>query len=248
MTDRETAKKAAGHRAANLVEDGARIGLGTGSTARYALEEIARRIQEEGLQVVGTATSSSSERMARRLGIPLATLDDLEALDVAIDGADEVDPMFSLIKGRGAAHSREKVVASMAERFIVLVDESKIVARLGTRAPVPVEVLPMAVRPVERALERLGADVELRMGRSKDGPVVTDQGFWVLDASFDGIESVAELDRAIKQIPGVLDHGIFVGFATDVFVGGDDGSVRELEKEKNPAARVVQRGIDSVGA
>ncbi len=231
MSDKEAAKQAAGLRAASLVEDGTCVGLGTGSTTRYAIEELARRVRQDGLRILGTATSSSSERLARRLGIPLVTLDEIEHVDIAIDGADEVDPDFNLIKGRGAAHSREKVVASLAERFVVLVDESKIVDRLGTKAPVPVEVLPMAVRPVETALERLGAKVELRMGRSKDGPVVTDQGFWVLDARFESIEEPGALDRAIKQIPGVLDHGIFIGMATDVLVGRDDGSVRRLERD-----------------
>lgn len=230
MVDKETAKQAVGRRAAALVEDGTCVGLGTGSTTRFALEELGRRIRQEGLRIIGTATSSASERLARQLGIPLATLDDIEGIDIAIDGADEVDPDFNLIKGRGAAHSREKVIASIAERFVVLVDESKLVDRLGSKAPVPVEVLPMAARPVAGALEDFGADVELRMGHSKDGPVVTDQGFWVLDATFGGIADPEGLARAIKQIPGVLDHGLFVGMATDVFVGLEDGSVRQLER------------------
>lgn len=231
MSDREAAKQAAGRQAAALVEDGNRVGLGTGSTTKYALEELGRRIRDDGLRIVGTATSSASERLARTFGIPLVTLDEIEAIDIAIDGADEVDPNLHLIKGRGAAHSREKVVASLAARFVVLVDETKLVHRLGSKAPVPVEVIPMAVHPVEMALRDLGADVELRMGRGKDGPVVTDQGFWVLDARFDGIDDPEALDASIKRIPGVLDHGIFVGMATDVLVGQDDGSIRRLERE-----------------
>lgn len=219
-------KKAAGEAVAAMVEDGMRVGLGTGSTAAHAVVALGRRIREEGLQMVGTPTSFASERLARAHGIPLATLDTLEALDIAFDGADEVSPVKDLIKGRGAAHTREKVVASLAERFVILVDPLKLVEQLGTVYPVPVEVLPMAEAPVRRALERLGAYVELRMGTGKDGPVVTDQGFWVLDARFDGIDDPAEMDRAIGVLPGVLDHGLFIQMATDVLVGAPDGSVR----------------------
>lgn len=230
MSDSNAAKRAAGLTAVRLVEDGMRIGLGTGSTTAFALEEIGRRIREEGLQVVGVATSSASEHLARRFGIPLTTLDDLEYLDIAVDGADEVDPKLNLIKGRGAAHTREKVIVACAERFIVLVDESKLVDRLGSEAPVPVEVLPMAARPVERELVRLGAETELRLGARKDGPVVTDQGFWILDARFGPMDDPERVDHLIKRIPGVLDHGLFLGMATDVYIGQVDGSVRQLER------------------
>jgi ribose 5-phosphate isomerase A len=228
MPDRELAKRAAGERAASLVEDGMCIGLGTGSTTAYALQALARRIREEGLSLVGTPTSTSAERMARACGIEMVTLDAVDRIDLALDGADEVDPDLNLIKGRGAAHTREKVVAAMADRFVVLADASKLVDRLGSRAPVPVEVLPMAVHPVELALARLGGEPVLRIGARKDGPLVTDQGFWILDVTFARIDDAGEMDRAIKGLPGVLDHGIFVGLATDVFVGQNDGDVRVL--------------------
>lgn len=214
-----------------LVENGMCVGLGTGSTTAYALEELGRRVREDGLEIVGVPTSSSSERLARRVGIPLTTLDAVDRLDVALDGADEVDPRLNLIKGRGAAHTREKVVASLADRFVVLADDSKMVEQLGTRAPVPVEVLPMAAHPVERALRALGGVPTLRTGERKDGPVVTDQGFWILDTAFDGMEDPDALDRAIKQLPGVLDHGIFVGLATDIIVGQSDGGVRLISRD-----------------
>lgn len=230
MTNQDAAKKAAGEAAAALVEDGHRVGLGTGSTTAFALVALGRRVREEGLRIVGTPTSFAAERLARKHGVPLATLDELDALDVAFDGADEVDPDFALIKGRGAAHTREKVIAALAERFVVLIDPSKLVERLGTRMPVPVEVLPMAATPVTRALARLGAQPELRMGRRKDGPVVSDQGFWIVDAYFDGIDDPAALDRAILAIPGVLDHGLFIDMATDVLVGEPGGAVRHLRK------------------
>ena len=240
MSDSERAKRAAGEAAAALVTDGMRLGLGTGSTTAFAIEAVGRRVREEGLRIVGVPTSFAAERLARQHGVPLATLDDLAldrlapedaALDLAMDGADEVDPAFALIKGRGAAHTREKVVASLAARFVVLIDPSKEVDRLGTTMPVPVEMLPMAEAAVARALRGLGAEPVLRMGQKKDGPVVTDQGFWILDARFDGINDPAALGAAIHAIPGVLDHGLFVGLATDVFVGEPDGSVRSKVRD-----------------
>ena len=214
-----------------MAEDGQRIGLGTGSTTAYTIAALGRRVREDGLQIVGTPTSFAAERLARQHGVPLATLDELDTLDIAFDGADEVSPRLDLIKGRGAAHTREKVVAALAARFVVLIDPSKQVAQLGTRMPVPVEVLPMAATPVRRALEHLGARPVLRMGRHKDGPIVSDQGFWIIDAHFDGIDDPAALDRALLALPGVLDHGLFIGMATDVLIGEPSGDVQVLSKE-----------------
>ena len=236
MTPSDNAKRAAGEAAAQLVADGMRLGLGTGSTTAFAIEAIGRRVREESLNVVGVPTSFAAERLAREHGVPITTLDDLAqsgaalSLDLAIDGADEVDPDLNLIKGRGAAHTREKIVASLAERFVVLIDPSKEVDQLGTRMPVPVEVLPMAEASVSKALRSLGGEPVLRMGRRKDGPVVSDQGFWIVDARFETIANPAGLAAAISQIPGVLDHGLFIGMATDVFVGEADGSVRRRVK------------------
>ncbi len=232
VSDQNEAKRTVGRAAADLVEDGMRLGLGTGSTTARALEAIGRRITEEGLQVVGVPTSFAAERLARQHGIPLATLDEVDALDLALDGADEVadhDGGFALIKGRGGAHTREKVVAAAAERFVVLIDPSKEVGRLGSHVPVPVEVLPFAAAPVARALRPLGGAPELRMAERKDGPLVTDQGFWILDTRFASIDRPADLDAAILAIPGVLDHGLFLGLATDVLVGDADGTVRHRQ-------------------
>lgn len=224
------AKKAAGEAAAALVEDGMRVGLGTGSTTAYAIAALGRRVREEPLNIVGTPTSFAAERQAREHGIPLATLDELDALELAFDGADEVDPQFRLIKGRGGAHTREKIVAALSSRFVVLVDPSKLVAQLGTRMPLPVEVVPMAVAPVSRALQRLGARPEVRMAKQKDGPVVSDQGFWIIDAHFEGINDPQGLDRTLHALPGVLDHGLFLDMATDVLIGEADGTVREMKR------------------
>ncbi len=230
IMDQNAAKKAAGEAAAAMAEDGQCVGLGTGSTTAYTIAALGRRVREEGLQIVGTPTSFAAERLARHHGVPLVTLDELDTLDIAFDGADEVSPGLDLIKGRGAAHTREKVVASLATRFVVLVDPSKLVDQLGTRMPVPVEVLPMAVTPVMRALERLGARPELRMGQRKDGPIVSDQGFWIIDAHFNGISDPSSLDRALLALPGVLDHGLFIGLATDVLIGEPAGTVRTLRR------------------
>ena len=223
--DRDAAKKAAGQEAAALVRDGMALGLGTGSTTAYALAAIGRRIEDEGLDVRGVPTSFAAERLARRHGIPLTTLDDDPQLDLAIDGADEVDDDLRLIKGRGGAHAREKVVATQAERFVVVADPTKEVDQLGTAQPLPVEVLPMAVTPISDALRNWDASPELRGADAKDGPVVTDQGLWIVDAHFpDGIDDPDALNRFLNARPGVLDHGLFLDLATDVIVGHPDGT------------------------
>ena len=230
MSNEQAAKQAVGERAAAMVEAGMRLGLGTGSTAAYAIEALGRRVREEGLEVVGTPTSFAAERLARQHHIPLATLDELDKLDLAFDGADEVDPALNLIKGRGGAHTREKVVAWVARRFLVLADASKVVEQLGANHPVPIEVLPMATSPVSRALEQLGANPTLRMAEKKDGPVVTDQGLWIIDARFDAIADPAELDGRLNALPGVLGHGLFIGMATDVLVGTSGGDVEHRQR------------------
>lgn len=230
MSTPHPAKLAAARMAVDMIKDGMRIGIGTGSTAALAIEQLGEKIRTESISVVGAPTSFASERLAQIHGVPTAPLAVLRELDLAFDGADEVSPQLDLIKGRGAAHTREKVVATSAESFVVLVDDSKLVTKLGEKAPVPVEILPMSVELVTGRLERMGAEVAIRMGTSKDGPVVSDQGFWILDARFSEIADPAQLDVAIKSIPGVLDHGLFIGMATTVLVGSPDGSVDRLGK------------------
>jgi ribose 5-phosphate isomerase A len=169
--------------------------------------------------------------LAKEHGIPLTSLDAVDHIDVAIDGADEVDPQKNLIKGGGAAHTREKVVDSLAAQFIVVVDSGKLVDRLGSTFKLPVEVIPMAYAPVMRAIEKLGGKPELRMGVKKAGPVVTDQGNMVIDVTFDSIDNPGELEQTINNIPGVLENGLFVGVANVVLVGEvKDGKplVREM--------------------
>ncbi|MEM1256588.1 MAG: ribose-5-phosphate isomerase RpiA [Cyanobacteria bacterium P01_H01_bin.21] len=213
-------KQEVGRAAAAQVKSGSIVGLGTGSTTAFAIQFIGERLAAgEITDVVGIPTSFQASVLAKKHGIPLTTLDEAPRIDIAIDGADEVDPQQNLIKGGGAAHTREKVVDGLAERFVVVVDSSKLVDKLGSTFALPVEVLPMAVAPVTRALAALGGTPELRMGVNKDGPVITDQGNMVLDVKFTGIDNPVELEKTINNIPGVLENGLFVGVADEVLIG-----------------------------
>lgn len=225
-------KREVGLAAASKVKSNSIVGLGTGSTAAYAIEYIGDRLKSGELEnIQGVPTSFQSEVLARKYGIPLTTLDAIDRIDVAIDGADEVDPQKNLIKGGGAAHTREKLVDSLAELFIVVVDSNKLVEKLGSTFLLPVEVIPLALSPVMKALSKFGGEPEIRMGIKKDGPVVTDQGNLVIDVKFSQIDNPAELESQINNIPGVLDNGLFVGLADLILVGEiKDGkpSVREI--------------------
>ncbi|MBD2100590.1 ribose-5-phosphate isomerase RpiA [Leptolyngbya sp. FACHB-261] len=213
-------KQLVGQAAAERVQSNTVLGLGTGSTTAFAIATIGERLRSGSLtNVRGIPTSFQASVLAKQHGIPLITLDDVDSIDLAIDGADEVDPQLNLIKGGGAAHTREKVVDALAKEFIVVVDQSKLVDRLGSTFALPVEVLPMAVAPVTRALIALGGKPDLRMGIRKDGPVITDQGNMVLDVTFENLSDPAELEKTINNIPGVLENGLFIGLATIVLVG-----------------------------
>ena len=213
-------KQEVGRAAAAQVTSGSIVGLGTGSTTAFAIQFIGERLAAGEIKdVVGIPTSFQASVLAKKHGIPLTTLDEAPRIDIAIDGADEVDPQQNLIKGGGAAHTREKVVDGLAERFVVVVDSSKLVDKLGSTFALPVEVLPMAVAPVTRALAALGGTPELRMGVNKDGPVITDQGNMVLDVKFTGIDNPVEMEKTINNIPGVLENGLFVGLADEVLIG-----------------------------
>jgi ribose 5-phosphate isomerase A len=222
----EEAKRIVGEQVADWIESGMTLGLGTGSTAARAIEALGNRIASGHVaDIRGVATSFASERLARQYHIPVVTLDEIDRIDLAFDGADEVDPELNLIKGRGAAQTREKIVESQADRFVVLVDESKLVQRLGSRMPLPVEIVPMAARPVMDVIRSLGAVPEIRMGQQKDGPIVSDQGLWIIDALFDGIDDLLHVNQTLLSTPGVLDHGLFLNMATDLLIGRPDGSV-----------------------
>ncbi len=201
------AKKAAGEAAAKLVKSGMVVGLGTGSTVAWTIKRLGERVKEEGLDFLGIPTSFQAENLAIASGIRLTTLNSHPILDLAIDGADQVDHNQYVIKGGGAAHTREKVVACSAKRFVIVADESKYVEKLTW--PVPLEVLPFALRLVERRLTELGGKPVLRQGVRKDGPVITDNGNFVMDVDFGVIEDPAALAAKISPIPGVVEHGIF---------------------------------------
>ena len=201
------AKKAAGAAAAELVKGGMVVGLGTGSTVAWTIKRLGERVREEGLDFLGIATSFQAENLAIDSGISLTALNQHPLLDLAIDGADQVDGDLFVIKGGGAAHTREKVVSCSAKRFVIVADESKYVQKLTW--PVPVEVLPFALRLVERRLAEAGGKPVLRLGKMKDGPVITDNGNFVVDADFGVIEDPAALAARIDPIPGVVEHGIF---------------------------------------
>ncbi len=213
-------KQQVGKAAADLVKSGSIVGLGTGSTTAYAIQYIGERLKSGEIKdIVGVPTSFQAEVLAKEYGIPLTTLDAIDHIDIAIDGADEVDPQKNLIKGGGAAHTREKVVDYLADQFIVVVDAGKLVERLGSVFAVPVEVIPMAITPVMNAVAQLGGKPELRMGVKKAGPVITDQGNMVIDVKFDSIDDPVNLEKTLNNIPGVLENGIFVNCADLVLIG-----------------------------
>jgi ribose 5-phosphate isomerase A len=218
--------------AAQKVQSGMVVGLGTGSTTAYAIEYIGQRLANgEISNIKGIPTSFQATVLSKQYGIPLTTLDEVDRIDLAIDGADEVDPQKNLIKGGGAAHTREKIIDALAEQFIVVVDSTKLVDKLGSTFLLPVEVLPLAISPVMRKLTALGGKPQLRMGVKKAGPVVTDQGNLVIDVKFDEIPNPAELEMTINNIPGVLENGLFVGVTDLVLVGevkDDQIIIREI--------------------
>ena len=216
----ETAKRAAGYRAADMIKEGMVVGLGTGSTVYFTIERLSERVKD-GLTITGIPTSFQTALRARKAGIPLTTLDENPVIDIAVDGADEVDPELRLIKGRGAAHLREKCVAAAAKHFVVVVDEQKVVKKLGAAA-VPVEVLPFAIMPVLGQIRKLGCDAVIREAVRKDGPVITDNGNFIVDCKFADIRNPEKLEAALAAIPGIVESGLFCGFVkkTTVIIGG----------------------------
>jgi ribose 5-phosphate isomerase A len=199
-----------------MVEDGMVVGLGTGSTVFFAMERLSERIVQDGLSIVGVPTSYQAAIRARQYGIPLTSLDEHPEIDIAIDGADQVDPDLNLIKGRGAALLREKCVCDAARKVLIVVDQTKMVDTLN--APVPVEVLPFASAPVFRHLAALGAGPVVRDGVKKDGPVVTDNGNFILDCDFGAIASPRDLEAEIAAIPGALECGLFCAYGKKITV------------------------------
>ena len=222
-------KKRAAESAVDYVKSGMRLGLGTGSTVRFALEAISQRLKTGVLQdIVGVATSLQTERIAGELSIPLTTLVETPQLDLAIDGADEVDPGLNLIKGGGGALLREKVVAQASETFLVIVDEQKLSPQLGTNWAVPIEIMPFALGHVQRVLSEMGADPKIREGSDRQ-PMMTDQQNLIIDADFKTIADPKALSDALDRIAGIMEHGLFVNMATSVLCASAKG-VKVIEK------------------
>lgn len=214
-----------GERAAQLVENGSIVGLGTGSTVNAMLAALGQRV-EDGLVFSGVATSERTRGLARDYSIPLLELDDVQSLDLCIDGADEIDPQLNVVKGRGGALLYEKLVAECAERLVIIASAEKLVAQLGTRPPLPVEVVPFGQTHTRRRVEVLGLSSTLRL--TNDGsPFESDGGHYILDCETHGIENPRELAAALKAITGVVDHGLFVGMASMALTVANDGAITE---------------------
>lgn len=226
MSDLERAKRLAAAAALELVQDGMKLGLGTGSTSKHLVELLAERIQATGLRVDCCATSKETEDLARSLGITVHTVDELGVLDLAIDGADEIDPRLNLVKGGGAAHFREKIVESSARRFAVIADSTKVVELLGTTRKLPLELLTFGLGSTVRRLEGLGSRLTPRLQGGR--PVISDNGNPIWDADFGPIADPASMAGRLDGICGLLEHGLFVGMAEVAFVAHPDGKVERL--------------------
>jgi ribose 5-phosphate isomerase A len=213
-------KKQAGEKAAEYVKDGMIIGLGTGSTVEWTIRKLGAMV-ESGLKIIGIPTSIRSEKLAIELGIPLSTLLEHPKLDLTIDGADEVDPNLNLIKGMGGALTREKIVASSSKKEIIVVDDTKVVQILGTKSPLPVEVIPFAHNSCKIALEQLQAKPKLRFVEQKE--YLTDNNNYILDCRFDSITNPEDLELKINNIPGVVENGLFLNLIDMVIIASKDG-------------------------
>ena len=220
-------KKIVADAAVKEVEDGMILGLGSGSTAALMIKSLAEQIRSGKLKNIrGVPTSFQSEVLALELNIPLIDLASVAQIDLAIDGADEVDPNFQLIKGGGACHVREKLVASKANKLLIVVDETKLVQKLNLVFPLPIEVLPSAWKQVKDTILEIGGVSNLRMATKKAGPVVTDQGNLILDVLFnDGINDPKNLEMCINNIPGVLENGLFIDLTDKVLVGKIENNI-----------------------
>jgi ribose 5-phosphate isomerase A len=215
--------------AARWVEDGMLVGLGTGSTANYFIQELARRRAEEGLRITAVASSVVSTIKAQELGLPLVAMEHIDRVDLYVDGCDEITPDMTLLKGRGYDLVMEKLLARAADRFLVIADQTKRASRIGEKYAIPIEVMPFAWRMVQRRLEACGGQGGLRQTQNQDGLVRTSYGSLVLDMRFDSALSAAELDDLLNATPGVIEHGIFRNLATDALIV-EDGRITELRR------------------
>lgn len=223
MTWKEDAKRRAAVEAVKHVKDGYFVGLGSGSTVKYALEELGRVMRDKGLNVLGVPTSYDTMLLAIENRIPLTTLHEHPELDIAIDGADQIDPNLNLIKGGGAALTKEKIVDRAAEQLIIIADETKLTETLGKNCHVPIEVLPFATPRVMRKIQELKGKATLRKARGKVGPIITDNGNFIVDADFGSIEDPKKLEAKLKLTPGIIETGLFIEMADIAYVGAKTG-------------------------
>lgn len=215
-------KQMVGTRAADLVQSGMTVGIGTGSTITFLIQELGQRIKK-GLSIQGVPTSHGTKLLCAEHDIPIVDSMQLNYIDLAIDGADEIDPSLNAIKGGGAAHTREKIIASMAKEFVLIADESKLVDSLCAKFPLPVEVIPASLSYAQQCIKQLGGTPILRSALRKDGPVITENGNFILDISFDQVpEDLEILDNQLQKIPGLLETGLFLGIAKKALIGCQD--------------------------
>lgn len=248
LSPTERAKYTTAYHAAQMVENGMKVGLGTGSTAAWLVKILGKRVRDEGLEFVGVPTSTRTAELAREVGITLSTLDDLGWLDLTIDGADEFDPDFNLIKGGGGAHLQEQIVASASDKMVVIADANKEVQTLGA-FKLPVEVIPFGMRSTQTQIEKLlnGQDVDGRstaLRMNGDQPFVSDEGNYIIDLDLKRIGNAVELSNALNQIAGVVENGLFIDICDAVVVGHPDGRVTEMRKGE-PA---IEAQVDLDGA
>ena len=243
----DMAKRAAAHRAVDFVQDGMRLGLGTGSTAAFMVRRLGERVRGEGLRVMGVPTSSRTAAMAREEGIRVVTLDEAKWLDLTIDGADEFDPELNLIKGGGGAHLQEKIVATASDRMIVITDAAKRVERLGA-FPLPVEVIRFGWQTTRVLLEEMiatlgmpGREVTLRMNGDK--PFVSDEGNFILDLHLGRIAHSRQLALVLNQVPGVVENGLFIDICDLVVIGNSDGSTELVEARAGTIAAMQKARV-----
>ncbi|MGB3148726.1 MAG: ribose-5-phosphate isomerase RpiA [Paracoccaceae bacterium] len=243
LSPADAAKQASARHAVEFVQDGMRLGLGTGSTAAFMVRRLGERVREEGLRVTGVPTSTRTADLARAEGIRVVTLEEAGWLDLTIDGADEFDPALTLIKGGGGAHLQEKVVAAASDRMIVITDAAKRVERLGA-FPLPVEVIQFGWQSSRTHIERILAghgypDRKITLRMSGDTPFVTDEGNYILDLHMKAITDARSLSGALNQVPGLVENGLFINICDLVIVGHEDGSAEVIEAEEGVAAAMM---------
>lgn len=228
----EKARKSVAKEAIKLVQDGQIVGLGSGKTMAYAIEELSKRVKEEKLNILVVPTSFQAEILALKHGLKcISQLSELERIDIALDGADLVEKeSLNLIKGKGGALTREKIVDSFAKKLVIIIDEKKLVNRFKPEHPIPVEVLPFCFKITLKRIEELGGKAVLREANSKVGPVITDNGNFILDVNFKELKDLYEINKKLKIIPGVVETGLFLGMTSQAFIGKLDGSIEVLQR------------------